>query len=138
MSAIEYNNNGFQLSLDPLEFEERTSSIAFSLRISLNAPPQGGPLIPSIEYKNPHVWIETDELNRFENELSKMPVARLRNMSGYILFSVFEIDGITHVEIHPEDGHNILKAKGINANILLGAGVKQELSVSFSQYPKWW
>nr|AMP57315.1 hypothetical protein [uncultured bacterium]AMP57383.1 hypothetical protein [uncultured bacterium]AMP57411.1 hypothetical protein [uncultured bacterium] len=138
MSAIEYKNNGFQLSLDPLEFEERTSSIAFSISISLKTKPDHSLLTQSIEYKYPHVWVETDELNRFEKELMENPKARLRNMSGCVLFSVYEIEGVTHFEINPEGEHGSSKENRINAKVLLGAGVKQALSLSFSGYPKWW
>ncbi|GGX15927.1 hypothetical protein [Undibacterium macrobrachii] len=138
MSAIEYKNNGFQLSLDPLEFEERTSSIAFSISLSLKAKPHYSLLTQSIEYKYPHVWVETDELNRFEKELKEKPKAQLRNMSGCVLFSVYEIKGITQLEINPEGEHSSSKEERIHAKVLLGAGVKQALSLSFSEYPKWW
>jgi hypothetical protein len=138
MSAIEYKNNGFELSLDPLEVEERTSSIAFSISISLKKKPDYSPLTQGIEYKYPRVWVETDELNRFEKELMEMPKARLRNMSGYVLFSVYEIEGITQLEINPEGEHSSSKEERIHVKVLLGVGVKQALSLSFREYPKWW
>ncbi|GAA5446148.1 hypothetical protein Misp06_04357 [Microbulbifer sp. NBRC 101763] len=103
MSAIEYKNQGFRLSLEPLEIEERTSSIAFSIVISLRTKPDDDSLAQSIEFKYPYVWIETDEIDRFERDLKQASVAELRDMSGYIIFVVREASDSTELEINPID-----------------------------------
>jgi hypothetical protein len=138
MSAIEYQNNGFKLSLDPLEFEERTSSIAFSIFISLKTKAEHSPLTQSLEYKYPHVWVETDELNCFEKQLTEMPRAELKNMSGYVLFSFSEHEGMTQLEINPTNERAQSKDQSFSAKLLLGSGVMRTLSTSFREYPKWW
>ncbi|MBB1471334.1 hypothetical protein H5232_23415 [Pseudoalteromonas sp. SG41-5] len=138
MSAIEYTNDGFRLSLEPLEIEGRTSSIAFSIEIELKTKPDDNPLSQSMKFNYPHVWIETDELDRFEKELSQIQEATLRDMSDYVLFAVRGSDASTELEINPRDERMSSSAANINSILLLAPRVKKGLANTFKEYPKWW
>ncbi|MEW8501459.1 MAG: hypothetical protein AB2597_01995 [Candidatus Thiodiazotropha sp.] len=137
MSAIEYTNSGFRLCLEPLEVEDRTSSIAFSIEIELKTKPDDNPLSQSIIFTYPHVWIEADELDRFEKELTQLQEATLRDMSDYVLFAVRESHESTELEINPRDERMSSGAENINAVLLLAPQVKMALANVFKEYPKW-
>ena len=138
MSTIEYTNDGFRLSLEPLEIEERTSSIAFSIEIELKTKPDDNPLFQCMKFNYLHVWIETDELDRFEKELSQIQEANLRDVGDYVLFAVRESDASTELEINPRDERMSSSAASINSTLLLAPEVKKALANAFKEYPKWW
>lgn len=135
---IKYENHGFNFSLDPRETEERTSSIAFSLLIILATNSGDTPTKQKLEYHNPRVWIETDELDRFEQDLKALPKAELRDMSGFTLLKVSEDSQATEIEINPKNERMHTGAVGINAKLLLPLGSKKALSTMLNNYPKWW
>lgn len=125
------------LLLHPQEFETRLSSFRCQVSCTVNHP------TGSFSYNASDVWFSTDDFDRFISELDGITLgaleqARLRDLSGYIIFIVSRSALKTSVSLSAIEPFPGPAEARLSFAADVDAGLPAALLASLREYARWW
>lgn len=125
-------NGTLRLVLEFVEVDTSDSGVRVRLQINYNGIHQ------TFAWTVDQLWIEYDELRKFEDELGEGVEARLRDMSDYPVLHLRCHPSGEELTINPLNERQSLDGEAVVVRLKINSGSIQALHASLTKFPKWW
>ncbi len=129
---IKASATDIDISFDIVDVDEHEEIINFTIKIEFS------PFLQKAIYQVRKAYIDKNELNKFEEELTSSDTAELNDVNGYTIIRLQRTNDGNIIEVQPLSDEVASDYDRLNITMYADVALMDKLSAAFTKYPKWW